>query len=386
VAVQVALCALCLAGGGIFLQGLYRQLAIDPGFDTRHLLWTSFNLQTLGLDEARGRLLQRRLLERAAGLPGVREAALSEAGPLQGFRMWRDVTRVSGVDVVPAGGRRAKQVGSLAVGSGYFRTLGIPLEQGRDFGAADHADAEPVVIVNRELARRFWTGASPLGEVMLLDDDPRPLRVVGIAGNSKVMDLQEAPMPLLYLPLEQRYSPRAALAVRASGRPEGLVRSLRSALREAAPELPASDPKTASETLARALWAPRAGALTLSILGALAFALALFGVYGITAHGVAQRRREIAIRLALGARPAGLVRGLAAGGIGVLLAGLVLGLGAAHLASGWLLKISSGGRGDEAAALGAIALLVSLVGTLANVLPAVRVVRTHPAVELRRAP
>lgn len=381
---QVALCALCLACAGLFLQGLSRLLRIDPGFDAAHLISASFDLKTQGYDEARGRELQRLLLERTAALPGVRSVALSESRPLGGFRMWRQASPETGVRY-EGKDRKESQVGSLIVSPGYFGTLGIPVEKGREFSPADRAEAPPVAIVNQAMARRFWPSGDPVGARLTLDGEPEPVEVVGVVRDSKIMEMDESPIPLVYLALAQRYTEQAVLNVRTAGEPEPLVREVRQAVVEVAPALPISELLTASEGIEQALWAPRTGAALLSFLGLLAQALAMFGIYGITAYAVARRSREIGIRMALGARPANVVGMLIRGGMIVLLIGLALGIGLAHLSAQWISKLVYGLEGGESPVLLLIALLLTGVGALANAVPAIRAARAYPSVDLRRA-
>lgn len=383
VAFQVALCALCLACAGMFLHGLYNLLQIDPGFDTAHLLSASFDLKTQGYSEAQGRALQGRLLERAAALPGVQAAALSESRPLGGFSMWRNAVPVGGVQNAGSG-KNQNQVGSMIVSPGYFRTLGIPLRKGRDFTAADRDGAPPVAIVNQAMAKRLWPSADAAGARMVLDDETEPVEIVGVAGDTRIIELDEKPIPLIYLPLQQRYTARAALDVRVAGEPGLLLDEVRHAVGEIDPALPVSDLLTASEAVERVLWAPRAGAALLALLGVLALVLAMFGVYGITAYAVAQRGREIRIRIALGAPPSGVVGMLVRSGMAVLLIGLALGIGLAHLSGNLIAKLVSGLEGGQSTILVLIALLLVGVGALANALPAVRIMRTNPAIDLRR--
>jgi predicted permease len=381
---QVALCALCLACAGIFLQGLYGLLRIDPGFDAGRMLSASFDVKTQGYDEARGRGLQRTLLERTAALPGVAAAALAERRPLGGFRDWRFAVPETGVRYT---GKEEKQsqVGSLIVSPGYFRTLGVPLEKGRDFTAADRQGAPPVAIVNQAMARRFWPSADPVGTRVTFDEETAPVEVIGVARDSKLIEVDESPIPLVYLALEQRYTPQAALVVRAAGDPGALLGSVRRTVGEAAPTLPVLELLTASDGIDQALWAPRAGAKLLAVLGLLALVLAMFGIYGITAYSVAQRSREIGIRLALGAHPAGVVRMLVRGGMIVLLIGLALGIGLAHLSEQWISKLVYGLAGGDGLVLALIAVTLLGVGAVANALPAVRIARTNPALDLRRS-
>lgn len=381
---QVALCALCLACAGLFVQGLRGLLQIDPGFDAAHLISASFDLKTQGYDEARSRELQRRLLERTAALPGIRSVALSESRPLGGFRMWREASPETGVRY-EGKDKKESQVGSLIVSPGYFGTLGIPVEKGREFGSTDRAETTPVAIVNQAMARRFWPSADPVGARVTLDDESKPVEIVGVVRDSKIMEMDESPIPLVYLALEQRYTEQIVLNVRTVREPEPLVKEVRQAVAEVAPALPVSELLTASEGIEQALWAPRTGAALLTSLGLLAQALAMFGIYGITAYSVARRSREIGIRMALGARPANVVGMLVRGGMIVLLIGLALGIGLAHLSVQWISKMVYGLAEGELLVLALIALLVTAVGALANAVPAIRAARTCPSVDLRRA-
>jgi putative ABC transport system permease protein len=383
VAFQVALCVLCLASAGLFLQGLYNLLRIDPGFATSHLLSATFDLKSEGYDEARGRETQRRLLERVSALPGVQQAALSESRPLAGFRTWRAVLR-EGEGQTSGKAKKQHEAGSLIVSPEYFRTLGIPLKKGRDFTAQDRPDAPQVAIVNEALARRLQPSGDPVGTRVVLDAETAPVEIVGVVGDTKIIELDEKPFPFIYLPLQQRYTARASLDVRTEGDPELLLDTIRRAIAEVAPTLPVSDLLTASMGIERSIWAPRAGAALLVVLGLLALSLAMFGVYGITAYSVAQRSREIGIRLALGARPLNIVSMLVRGGMAVLLTGLICGLGLAHLSGQWISKLVYGLQGGDVAVLALIAVLLIGVGALANSVPAVRVARMNPAVDLRR--
>jgi predicted permease len=383
VAFQVALCALCLSCAGLFLQGFHNLRQIDPGFEPAHLLSASFDLKAQGHDEASGRELQRRLLERVAALPGVQAAALSESRPLGGFRMWRETVPVGSAR--NENGKNQNQVGSLIVSPGYFRALGISLEKGRDFTAADREGAPPVAAINQAMARRLWPSANPVGARVALDDEAKPVEIVAVVGDSKIIKLDEEPIPILYLPLAQRYSAGAALTVRTAGEPEPLFDDVRHVIGEISPTLPISDLLTGYEAIERSLWGPRAGASLLTLLGLLALGLSMFGIYGITAYSVARRSHEIGIRMALGARPGTVVGMLVQGGMIVLLIGLTVGMGLAHMAGKLISSQVYGIGGEDSLVLASIALLLIGAGTLANAMPAIRVARMNPAADLRRS-
>lgn len=378
VVVQVALCSLALVCAGLFLKSLGSSHRIDPGFDVERLASVSFDLQAQGLDEPRGRAFQQQLLERAAALPGVESAALSENRLLGGFRLWREVAPEGGAD------DEKTLVGSGLVSPEYFRTTGIRLLSGRGFTSADRVGTAAVGVVNESLAKRFWPGADPLGKRLRVDEESELVVVVGVAEDSKYITLDEDPTPFLYLATTQRYAPRATLTVRATGDPGEILSAVKREARALEGTLPLVDVLTMEGAVRQALWAPRAGAALLSILGLLALTLSSFGVYAITACSAVRRRPEIGIRMALGAHRLMVVKTLVTGGMAAVGVGLCLGLGSAYLVSQAVSRFLYGVGGQNLATFAGTALLLVAVGALANLMPAVRAARMNPSATLRR--
>ncbi len=381
VGVQVALGLVCLACAGIFLASLKNAERIDPGFDAGRLLSVGVDLRIQGYDEARGRSFQRALIERARGLPGVQSAALAENRPLSGWSWWRRVP-VESSGVRSRSAQPAILAGSHLVGPGYFKTVGIPIVQGREFGEADRDGSHPVIVVNETLARRAWPGRSPLGIAVRLDEETTPAEVVGVARDIKYRSLGEEPQPFLYLPLLQRPSLRAALLVRAA-HPESLVGPVEGEIRRLDRELPILEAAPISQILARSLWAPQAGARVLSLFGAAALLLAALGVYGVTSYAIQQRRGEIALRMALGATPAGVVRLVFTQGMAVVALGILAGLVLSYLTDRWIRSLLYVGGSGELLALAFAALVLAAIGSLANLLPARRAIRGEPSSLIR---
>jgi putative ABC transport system permease protein len=375
---QVALSLVALIGALLFLASLMNAQRLDPGFERRHLLVASFNLDSQGFGEARGEAFLEQLVERVEALAGVRSAAVGENLMLTDFGARRRVV-LSGREL-PAGGALLAQ--SSAVGARYFETLGIPILRGRGFTSDDRAGTRGVAVINRTFAERYWPGREPLGARLRLMN--REVEIVGVARDVKYNFLAEDPQLYVYLPIAQAYSSQATLHVRTAGDPAALAETLRHTLQAAAPTLPVVRLATISEVIDGRLWTRRAGAGLLGALAALALVLAGLGVYGVTSYSALQRRREIGIRVALGASRSRVVRLFLGQGMALVGAGLVLGLLGAlavtRLISGMLVGISAA----SPLAFGAAALLLLAVGAAANYLPARRAAAMSPAQTMRQ--
>ena len=381
VVTQVAVSLLLLVGAGLMLRGLARASRLAPGFDVDHTVSMSFDLRLAGYDEARGRAFYRTLLERVRALPGVAGAAYDEQLPL-GFGSQTSGVAIEGY--TPPGGH-TPEVDSDVVSAGYFSTLRIPLLAGRDFGPSDREGGHLVAIVNQAFARRYWPGMNPLGRHIDLDPSAHtlPLEVVGVVGDVKVRQLAEPPRPFFYQPTEQAYSQGVSLVVRAERDPRSLLPVVRDAVRAIDPDLPVFDVKTMGEHLGITLYPARLASTMMGTLGVLALLLAALGLYGVIAFGVAQRTREIGVRMALGARPAdvlGLViaQGMRLAGLGLAI-GLVLALAGTRLVASLLFGVSP----TDPATIAGIALLLVSVTAFASWLPARRAASVDPMLALR---
>ncbi|HZF07711.1 MAG TPA: ABC transporter permease [Thermoanaerobaculia bacterium] len=376
---QVAFSLLLLLGTGLFLRSLARATRIDPGFDAPHLLALSFNLEAQGYDPVRALDFCRRASEAVAALPGVRSAAAGLNRPLnQG--LGGSFFLVGRSSPPPREGAAARVNG---VDPGYFSTLGIPLLRGRSFTAADRADGRPVAIVNQTLARRYFAAESPLGQRLQFVGTEAAMEIVGVVADAAYSGLGEAPRPYVYFPLAQGMSGETTLYVRTHGDPAAALGSVRRAVRGLDPNLPLAGVTTLPDVLAQSLWAPRAGAALLALFGLLGLVLATSGTYGVMSYAVDQRRREIGIRLAIGERRSGILARVLSQGMGLVAAGLALGLaaafGTARLVAAFLYGVSPY---DPLTFLVA-PLLLAGAAFLATLVPARRATAVDPLAVLR---
>jgi hypothetical protein len=263
--------------------------------------------------------------------------------------------------------------------------------QGREFSAADRADAPRAGIVNERLARRLWPGGNAIGQRIVAPDFSGPARppitIVGVVKDAIVRSLAGDATLQLYLPLAQEYSGRATLIVRSGAGAGRLPQSLSSALRAEVARLDGSLPLFAvqnmPEHIATSLWRQRLAAGLLGVFGALAVALAAMGIYAVAAHSVSQRTREIGIRMAIGARGQQISALMVREGMAWVLVGAAVGLPAALMATLAMQKGITGVKPYDPWVLGATLALLGAVGLLASYLPARRAASVNPMVALR---
>lgn len=375
VALQVALCTVALGATGFFVESLGVARNIDPGFSTAPLVTASFSLPPEEYGEAQGRQLRQKLLERVSGLPGVVGASYAENRLLGGFRLWREVIlRPSSENGSSGSHENGTLVGSSLVDSEYFDTTGITLLRGRPFAEQDQPDSPPVVIVNELFAQTMWPGEEALAQRFRLDHEAEPVEVVGVARTSSYMTLGEKPMPFLYLPMSQRFTPRATLHVRTATEEATVAGLLREQLRSLDEGIPVQI-QTLSDVLDDALWLPRTSAWLLGIFGVLALLLAGVGLYGVSAHATRQRGREIEIRLALGARRRsvlGLFLKRTLGGVG---GGFLIGLALYLLTDRWLSRLLFGAAHHRGAIVILVGTVLLVTGAVAGVVPVAQMLR-----------
>lgn len=376
---QVGLCTFLLAGAALFIRSLGNAGIIDPGFDPKGVvdLTLDLGLRPYGEEQARDYYL--RLIEGAEALPGVRSATLARVVPLSGSNL--------GTSVSPEGAAPDDpplQIYFNVVAPAYFKTLGISLLRGRDFGAGDAAEAPPAAIINQALAERLWPAGEAIGGTFRVSgDDPALVTVVGVSANAKYITLGEEARPTLYLPLAQNHTAEVTLHVRTAGDPAALRPLLRDAVQSLDPQLALPAVKTMSEDMALSLLPARIGAGVLSLFGALALLLAAVGIAGVVSHAVAERTHEIGVRSALGADRRAVLSLMIGDSMRRVAIGAAVGLALAMLlgwaAAGLLYGVSPL---DPAVLLGA-PLVLGTVALLAAYLPARRATRVDPMVALR---
>lgn len=372
---QVALATGVLGVAGLFLLHLFESRRIDPGFETRDLVLASFDLQIDGMEPARIDAFRRDLAERARGLPGVSAVGVAENRVLGGFRLWRTVA-AAGEPAPPS------TVGSGSIDADFHRAAGIAPLAGREFLPAD-ATGAPVAIINRALARQlFGDEKAAVGRQMTVDDPPENFEVVGVVADSALMAIGEEPKPFLYLPIDRFPSRRFTVHI-STTEPRQTLAALRPAISQVDPGVPIEALATVEQALGEVLWVERLSAALLAALGGVGLLLAGLGIYSVGAAETASRRREIGVRLAIGASRGRVVGEILRRGLISVAIGIAGGLALCFASSRFIgsLLYDAGEIGLPLAA--AVSVLLATVGLLAHLVPAYRAARIDPARTLR---
>ena len=379
VIVQVALSLVSLIAAGLFLRSLNSAQAADTGFETRGVLVMTVNLGREGYTPERGQLFYQQVVDRVGGLPGVQRAAVASNPPLGGGFL-RSVFP-EGMDTTTQD-RILVQVNSVS--PGYLDAIDVPLLRGRDFTEADKTGAPLVVVINETMAERFWPGRDALGKRFKFFGDEAFTTVIGIAKDAKYNGVAEDPIPFIYQPLRQNYAPAATLHVRGAMDASSLAAAVRQRVLEVDSTLSVFNVRTLQDQVAESLAPLRINVIVLTTFGLLALLLASIGLYGVASYSVAQRTREIGVRMALGAQPSSVLRLVL--GHGLLLVGFGLALGlllAAALTGvvpeGLLPNVSA----RDPWTFAGTSLLLAIVAAIASYIPARRATRIDPLVALR---
>ena len=378
VVVQVALSLLLLVCAALFVRGLSVARAADPGFSIRNGVMAAVDLLPGGYDPARGSAFHRQLLERVSALPQVESATVATNMPL-------DISRGSdmAVDIEGYTPSAGEEIHALynRVGPSYFETMGVPIVAGRPLDATDTEGRPLTVVVNETMARRYWPGQDAVGRTVRFGTGPAT--VVGVARDGKYGRLNEAPQNFLYVPLAQFFRHEAILIVRTAGDPSAVISGLHSTVASLDPDLPLFDVRPVAEHLELSVFIPRLATMVLGMFGVLALLLAVVGLYSVVAFGVAQRTREIGIRIAIGASRADILRLVLRQGMRLtmigLFAGVVLAAAAAHAVRSQLIGVEP----LDVTSFAGTAVLLLLVSLLACAIPARRAARLDPVRALR---
>jgi predicted permease len=380
VAVQLALCIVLLVGAGLLVRSFTRLQQVPVGFATDHLLTAELRLPvTKYRNDTLVAQFGQQALEQLRAIPGVKSAALVEAIPLSG-NFGATSYRVEGRDT-PDSLLPTAQINSVS--DGFFRTMELPVVMGREFTPADRLGAPAVVIVSRELARRAWPGESPLGKRITVVGPPDiTATVVGMVGDVKQLTLSREDESQLYLAKAQTAGIFTSLAVRTTGDPDLLAEPVRQAIWAVDRDQPIWKIRSMESLLDRDLAPRRFTARLAGGFALLALLLAVIGVYGVMSYVVAQRTREIGIRIALGAARGEVVRLVLGRGLRIIILGTGLGLIGAYAGARAIQQQLYSVPAADALTFVSVPLLLVAVAALACWVPARRAARVDPAVAL----
>ena len=384
VAGQVALSLMLLIAAGLLVRSFSRLLRVSPGFDPQNVLTMNVSLPTVKYADPQKQIaFFDELLRRVSTTPGVRQAAISAALPLN----FKRITPVlpEGQPEVPLPQRPFIDI--EAISPQWFQTLRVPIKTGREFAEADTAQAPKVLIVNETFARRYWPNENPVGKHIVVGRGPAPSEVVGVAFDIKNRGLALDPQPQIYFPFSQIPWGNMNLIVRTSADPYAMVATVRAQIAAIDPDQPVTAVQTVNELMDASRAQPRFVMMLLGIFSAVALVLAMVGIYGVLAYSVAQRRQELGIRLALGAEKSDILRMVVGYGLTLTLAGVGVGLVAALVLSWLLASVLSGilykigARDLTTFLLAPLAFLV--IAVIASYLPARRATQVDPNEALR---
>ncbi len=387
VTLETALALVLLIGAGLLVRSFHQVTRVDPGFRPQGLLTANLHLGWKGPYREIPRRLEflQQVLARAEALPGVDSAAAITDLPYgEGFIDHDFVIE----------GREPAELGTepdayyRGVSPNYFETVGLPLRRGRFFTEQDREDAPLVVLINETMARQFFPGEDPIGHRLRWARRQTLywMTIVGVVADTRPYSLDEGDQPAVYVPYRQErdsFRTWMNLVVRTSLEPTSLAPALKRAVAEVDKNIPLADIRTMEVRMASSVAGRRFQLLLLGLFALLALVLAAVGIYGVVSNVTAQRTHEIGIRVALGARPADILRMVVGYGMALTLMGVVAGLAAAvaltRLLASLLFEVSAT---DPVTFVG-IALLLTAVALLACWLPARRATRVHPMAALR---
>jgi predicted permease len=379
---EIALSLVLLVGSTLMIRTFMGLARVNPGFDPRGVLTMRLYLTGDHYQPAPTRIaFYRDALQRLQELPGLEAAAASNGVPI-GQGGGGVPVAVEGQAVTPG---EEPVAGFRTVTDGFFRTLKIPLRDGRTFLPRENAESAGVVVVNETAAKRFWPGAAALGHRLRFTSDTavRWRTVVGVVGDVRASELDATPEPQVYVPYADSPRYHMSLLLRTSSDPAAMAPSARAAIRAIDPGIALFDVLPYEDVIARSIWPRRLVGLMLGVFAVIALLLAAVGVYGVMSYAVAQRTHEIGLRMALGAEVRHVLRlivgrGLALAGIGAAI-GLLGAFGITRALKSLLFGVSA----TDPLSFAGIAVLLTGAAFLASYLPARRAARVDPMVALR---
>ena len=374
---QAALSVVLLIGAALFVRSLHNVQKVDLGWDPDRLLHVRLELRGTGTTDEQERAIMQRALDRVRAMPGVTSASTLVSVPF--WMTWSEDVFVPGIDSA----ERQRTYVMNPVGDDYFQTMGTRLLRGRAVGSTDPRDGPKVVVISEAMGKLLWKGKDPMGQCLRIGADTAPCsEVVGIAENMKFGDLGDDESMQMYVPATQSRT-TGAIIVRTAGDPRAIAEPLRREVQQLLPGLGYASVRPLTSVLDPVVRQWRLGATMFSIFGALALLLAAVGLYGVIAYDVAQRMREMGVRVALGAQAADIRRLVLWQGIRVTALGVALGVIVAFVTVRYVEKLLFDTPAHDPVAFGASVGTILAVAVLASLIPARRATRVDPVVALR---
>jgi predicted permease len=377
---EMALAVISLVGAGMFYTSSRNARAVSPGFDAGHVAMGSVRTTLAGYDSAHAEAFLAEVADRIRAAPGVSAVTYTDYVPLSlGSGSWEPL-EVEGYAPKPTENMKLYRA---AIGPDYFKVLRIPLVAGRDFTLGDDSAHARVMIVSEAFVRHFLSGRSPLG--VRVHGWGRWFTIVGVAKDAKYYRVTDPPTPYFYVPIRQVYRPEQGYTflARATGPADQIVRAIQRAVRAGDPTVPVVNAMLMTRYIEGPFQSEQIATKLLALLAAVASVLAAIGLYGVVVYAVAQRTKELGVRIALGAQPVDVVRLVASQASGVLTAGLIVGIAAALAISRILSSMLYLVRAGDLAVFGGAATIMIVIALVATSVPARRAIRVDPLTALR---
>jgi predicted permease len=380
---QIAVSLLLLVAAGLTLRALQQLRGMNPGFNPENAVTMNFDLSLQGYQTDNGSQLRKQLLARIESLPGVQSASITDFMPLS--------MNYNGTNILIEGapierGANAPSAMNASVGLKYFESIGTPILAGRDLNELDQEGKTRSVVVNETFARKFFPGGNPnenaLGKRFKTSLEGKFWEIAGVAKDGKYWSIGEEQRMFVWFPLGSQLAFNT-LIVRTTAKPETMIGAIRGEFHKLDPNLPVAGVKTMTEHMKLSLFPARAVAALLAAFGLLALALAAIGIYGVMSYSVAQRTREVGIRMALGAQRGDVLKMMLSQGMKLAAIGMAIGLAAAFVLTRLLANLLYGVSSTDAIAFIGVSLLLGIVVALACLIPARRASKVDPMIALR---
>jgi putative ABC transport system permease protein len=383
VVAEIALALVLLVGAGLLIRSFARLQGVDPGFNANNVLTMKVSLPGRKYDTDRKRIdFFRQAVAQMQSLPGVESVGATSFLPFAAPHAGTGV-EIEGRPKLPPG--QGLGTGVIVTDQNYFRTMQIPLKRGRLFTDQEAAEMRHVVVVNEAFAEKNFPGEDPLGKRVVIDmkNDNQPCEIIGVVGDSKHMKLDAKTEPMSYWPHPELTYSGMTLVLRVQGEPTAIANAARNVIRTLDPEQPIADVRTMENLIGTSVARARFNTLLLTIFAVVALLLASLGIYGVVAYSVAQRTREIGVRMALGARRMDVLRLVVRRGMTLALGGVALGVPASFALTRLMETLLFNVSATDPLTFAGIPLLLIFVALLACLIPARRAAKVDPMVALR---